>query len=501
MKSSPFIHKFKTRKYQYIYDVNTNHVVRVNEIVYDIIDYYGIMTLEDIIRKFGRTYDAEFIKQAYRSIQLAQQEGGLFSANRPERIKYPLDKHAIQAILDSELKQICLSVTEQCNLRCRYCIYGNSYPFRRNHRPRFMSFDTARKAIDYLLNHSTLKEEIFISFYGGEPLLCKELIKKCVHYAEDTGRTRTIRFNICTNGTLLDEAMIDFFIEHDFNITVSLDGPRFAHDSNRVFIDGTGTYDIVTHNLKKIHEKDPNYYAHNVSFNMVISPPFPVQVYDDFVCSSDLIEVGHYINLLKPLFKDTDYYTQFDSQDVNKGYDKLWEKYQQAAIKGLLNVTPSPKELLFVRAHYDPVMIKLCKRLLGRNIPSSYHPGGICIPGARRIFVTVDGRFFPCEKVNENVDQFCIGTCTTGVDVRKVLNLIDLYTTLNDNACATCWALRFCGICFAHCDRNGKLDPKGKFEACEAYRRAMHEALIRCYSILEENPNAFRFTQNIEYFE
>lgn len=499
--SSPFIHKFKTEKYRYIYDVNTNHVVQVDEVVYDIIDYYGVMTLEDIVHKFDETYDTELIKQAYRSIQLAQQEEGLFSNSRPERIEYPLDRQAIQAILDSEIGQICLSVTEQCNLRCRYCIYGDSYPFLRNHRPRFMTFDTARKAIDFLLNHSALRDEVFISFYGGEPLLCKELIRRCVHYAEDAAHTRFVKFNICTNGTLLDEAMIDFFIEHDFRITVSFDGPQFAHDRNRIFIDGTGTYDTVTHNLRKIREKDPYYYAHNVSFNMVTTPPFHAQVYDDFVCKSDLIEVSHYINLLEPSFKDTNYYTQFDSRDINKGYDKLYEKYRRAAVAGMLNAIPSTQELLFVRAPYDYAMIKLCKRQLRISIPSCYHPGGICIPGGKKLFVTVDGRFFPCEKVNETGDLFCIGTCTTGVDINRVANLIDQYTNLCDNACATCWALGLCGICFFYCDKNGKMDSERKYEACENHKRAMYRALIRCYSILEENSNAFLFAQNVEYFE
>ena len=83
--------------------------------------------------------------------------------------------------------------------------------------------------------HSVEKERVIIGFYGGEPLLEFELIKKCVKYARKELKGKQINFALTTNATLLNDEIINYFIEHSFIVTVSIDGPKEMHDDERRF--------------------------------------------------------------------------------------------------------------------------------------------------------------------------------------------------------------------------------------------------------------------------
>jgi uncharacterized protein len=80
--------------------------------------------------------------------------------------------------------------------------------------------------------------DLTIGFYGGEPLLNFETIKRIVSYAKELYQNWSLTFTMTTNATLLDQQMIDYIIEKDFLIYVSLDGPRENHDSKRLQVNG-----------------------------------------------------------------------------------------------------------------------------------------------------------------------------------------------------------------------------------------------------------------------
>ncbi len=144
---------------------------------------------------------------------------------------------------------ITLQVTQNCNLHCSYCAYSGNYE-NRSHKALNMDIETAKKGIDYLIEHSPDNEIVDIGFYGGEPLLTFNLIKECVAYAEKKAEGKNMMFNLTTNGTLIKPEMIDFFEKHNVSITISIDGPREIHDLNRKFAhSGTGSFDIMMKNL------------------------------------------------------------------------------------------------------------------------------------------------------------------------------------------------------------------------------------------------------------
>ena len=83
--------------------------------------------------------------------------------------------------------------------------------------------------------------------------MCFESIKWCVEYMLKNAIGKKISFTTTTNGSLLTEEIIDYIVEHDFRIMLSLDGPKSLHDANRVFADGQATYDVISSRLEYIH--------------------------------------------------------------------------------------------------------------------------------------------------------------------------------------------------------------------------------------------------------
>lgn len=110
-----------------------------------------------------------------------------------------------------------------------------------------------------------------IGFYGGEPLLQFDLMCRIIEYAEERMRGRPLTFNMTTNGSLLNNKIIEYLEAHKVRTLISLDGPKEINDKNRVFKNGSGTYETVINNIKHIKENHPSYF-NNVSINMVIDP-------------------------------------------------------------------------------------------------------------------------------------------------------------------------------------------------------------------------------------
>ena len=156
----------------------------------------------------------------------------------------------MESLYENNLNTIILQVTQNCNLRCQYCVYSGSY-INRVHNNKRMSVEVAKQAIDFLVKHSENSKEISIGFYGGEPLLEVPLIREVVDYAEGVFSGKKLLFNMTTNATLLNIETAKYLYEKKFNVTISLDGPKATHVSNRIFANSNkGTFDAVMQNLE-----------------------------------------------------------------------------------------------------------------------------------------------------------------------------------------------------------------------------------------------------------
>jgi len=153
---------------------------------------------------------------------------------------------------------VILFLTNQCNLRCRYC-----YAHSGEHHPRTMTWETAKSAIDYAWKDVKRHHlnEFTLGFHGGgEPTLNKEVLFRSVEYAESLAKADGIKLNVsgAFNGCWNDN-MREYFVEHFTEISISLDGLPEIQDSQRPGASGSGSFREVDRSLKRLDEAGIKY--------------------------------------------------------------------------------------------------------------------------------------------------------------------------------------------------------------------------------------------------
>lgn len=163
------------------------------------------------------------------------------------------NRYAVQELKGHVLSATSLHifvVTTACNLDCVYCQANNGSVCSN----LFMDEQTAEKSVDIAL--SSPERQLSFEFQGGEPLLNYKIIKHIVEYAEERKGDHEINYNIVTNLTLLEDEMIQFFKDHCFGISTSVDGSDMLHNKNRRFRDGSGSFEKVKDSVMSLREAD-----------------------------------------------------------------------------------------------------------------------------------------------------------------------------------------------------------------------------------------------------
>jgi uncharacterized protein len=156
-----------------------------------------------------------------------------------------------QALDPPPIHALALAVAQKCNLGCSYC-YAQQGAF--GGTAKNMTIDTANQAVDLLLAEAGDGGKAVLAFLGGEPLINRPAIQAVTRRAAGLARDRGIAlsFSITTNGTLLNASDAAFFETYGFAVTVSLDGPREAHDRSRPYKSGAGSFDRIMRNLQPL---------------------------------------------------------------------------------------------------------------------------------------------------------------------------------------------------------------------------------------------------------
>lgn len=246
----PFIKKFSDGGFYYVYDVNTNRIIEVEKPVYDIIDEYDDDNAGEIYAAYKGIYQISVLKHSIEEIKNAIMEQGLFSNFRPEKVALGArTSEEVKKLHENGLHQILLEITRECNHNCGYCSTSGKYA-NQGKSPNYMSEMTCRHAVDFFCERAFNSEKPFISFYGGEPLLRFDLIRNTVAYVNKRHGKNKFNFNLTTNGTRLNKKIMDFLIENDIRLMVSLDGPQKINDRYRRFKNGKGTFNRIMKNLE-----------------------------------------------------------------------------------------------------------------------------------------------------------------------------------------------------------------------------------------------------------
>lgn len=485
-KMYPFVYKFETNDNQYVYDVFSNKIISVGRIIYDIIDCFCENNEVELINKFSDKYEKHELQNAIDSIRTFKNNTDLFKESRPKGKVYNPEIFEIEALNISSMNVLTLGITEECNFRCSYCIYNGDNPNRRSHNKNEMSLSTALKAVDYFKEH--VDESFYvqgIGFYGGEPLLMFPLIKEVTNYAKSILNPKKLSFSITTNATLLNNEIIDFFVENNFLVLISLDGPKEYHDDKRKFENGNPTWQKIMNNLEKIKNKYPDYYSDFVMLSAVISPLADYKYLNDFFSNLGLKVRSGIVDQL-----NNDDFEKLRTGFTN--FNEIAEIFKLEVINGTIN---NSNQNFFVHDVFQSTIRRIHNRnQVFQDLDHSFKHG-LCTPGTRRIFVDTSGKLFPCEKI-DGMEELCIGDIDHGVDVKRVKNLFQKIDNVIKDDCTKCWLIRFCPMCIMHTLDKGNFDRVRFKNNCEIWSNQYKNILKLYCSILEINENAFSYLED-----
>ena len=254
------IHQYKNNGYNIVLDVNSGSIHVVDDVVYDVlslmdeenVDRYGeaeFSRIADVILKndYKEEVTKEDLKDVFSDLQELEENGTLFTKDVYKEGVIDFKKR------QTVVKALCLHIAHDCNLACRYCFAGEGeYQGDRS----LMSYEVGKKALDFLVANSGSRRNLEVDFFGGEPLLNFDVVKKLVAYGREIEKEKDkhFRFTLTTNGVLLNDDIIEFANQEMDNIVLSIDGRKEVHNHMRPFKNGTGSYDFIIDKFKKVAE-------------------------------------------------------------------------------------------------------------------------------------------------------------------------------------------------------------------------------------------------------
>lgn len=462
----------------FVFDTYGNKIKKISKNCFEYLYKFSQEKI-NFFREVELVEDEEF--KAFYKESLEQ---GFFEKFHIEKLQHPMTE-LLEDVLDANIESINLQVTQNCNLRCDYCPYTGNYYNNRKHSNKRMSYELAKKGIDFLYNHSMNCDVINVAFYGGEPLLEFDLIKRCIEYTREMFGLKKLVFSLTTNAVLLTDEIMKFFCENDVLLTISLDGPQSIHDKSRVFVNGGGSFEIIYKKLSYFKENYSEYFNHNVMFNAVSAQNEGVIDIDRFFTDDPLFKKCE----VATTFYSTNYISnelQFDKEVDRFVQHMEFEKYK-CFLNKMKRIKTFPTR---IQINSFEEIIKTGKNLKAfMGIPKIFHPAGPCVPGRKKLFMNVDGNFYPCERIDETSPCSIIGNINDGLSLdicEKLLNI----GKITEEKCKSCWAIAHCKFCFIQADNGGELSAKSRLDNCGNLQDSIIDT-FKDICVLEKNGYQF----------
>ena len=442
------VHQYKNNGYNIVLDVNSGCVHVVDDMVYDIIEAYKNDNLDSVRDELVSRYGESEVSEGIQEVDTLIKDGALFTKDQYK--DYIIDFKKRQTVV----KALCLHIAHDCNLACNYCFAGKGeYQGERE----LMSFEVGKKALDFLIANSGKRRNLEVDFFGGEPLMNFEVVKKLVAYGREQEKIhdKHFRFTLTTNGILIDDDVIEFANKEMDNVVLSIDGRKCVNDAMRPTRNGKGSYDIIMPKFKKFAEsrnQDKYYVRGTFTHNNL-----------DF------------------------------AEDVKHLADEGFEQISMEPVVSL------PEEPYAIREEDVPIICeeydKLAKFIIERRKEGKWFnffhfmidlSGGPCVAkrlsgcgsGTEYLAVTPTGDLYPCHQfVGE--DDFKLGDVFNGI---KNTELVDCFKTCNVYAkdkCKDCFARFYCsGGCAANAYKfHGNINDAYDI-GCELQRKRVECAIM-----------------------
>jgi|LSQX01.3.fsa_nt_gb uncharacterized protein len=447
--------------------------------------------IPEMIKLGNKKYSKEEISYYYSKYMFLKDHGLINILKGPGERKFSgfITEDDIKWRL-ANLPQLVFEVTDMCNLKCKYCGYGELY---NNHGVRGknkMTFKTAKLILDYLFNlwqsefDSSYRRNLTLGFYGGEPLLNIKLIKKIIKYIELLKPPMVnFTFSITTNGMLLDKNM-DYLVSKNFMVLISLDGNEI-NNCYRIKHDSTNSFEQVYHNIKLLQQKYPGYFDSMCSLVSVLHNRNSVSDIRNFI----LNEFGKIPTILEVSSLGIDPKMQ---EEFNRIYRNQIEDIKEA--KDCSDLTSSLEifnPYFLGAADFVQHLVRNCFRrysdLIEKEENRIYVPTGTCIPFERKMFITVSGEILTCERIGNKSILGRVLENKVELDLKGIsLRYNNLYKTIRKQ-CQYCHNYLSCTKClFRLTNFEEKLD-------CDQFQNIeqMKEYCGYNISFFESNPEAY----------
>ena len=384
---------------------------------------------------------------------------GFLRGDKVKKTEHPMSPY-VKNIITKRLSSLVLQVTQNCNLRCSYCVYSGKYK-NRVHSNKRMTKKMAFKAIDFLKSCSVDSEKVDIAFYGGEPLLEINLIKECIGYAEKIMKDKEIHFNMTSNATLLTLELYEYFRKHNVTVTISLDGPKEIHDINRRYAKNDEGSHIRTFGiLQEIYESYPEDIDNHVIINTVADQGKSFRDINNFFMEH---EVFKKVQVTFSMINDS-----FSLEGEKNVSNTFLEEYRYEMFKMYLKIfgrLDSKYISPLLQTNETINGIRRIDRRIRSRISEISHHAGPCIPGHKSLFVNVNGEFYPCERVPEGYDLYKIGDINEGFYMDNIIRMLNIEKCMS-KTCRSCWAYEYCTMCIANSNCLNSLDEDSISNKC-----------------------------------
>lgn len=420
------IHQYKNNGYNIVMDVCSGAIHVVDDITYDVIAAYEEnnnknreTTLEGLHVSLP-AYSVEDLKEALEEVEDLKEQGELFAEDVYKEFVMDFKKRK------TVVKALCLHIAHDCNLGCRYCFAEEG----EYHGDRsLMSYEVGKQALDFLVANSGNRRNLEVDFFGGEPTMNFDVVRKLVAYGRSLEEpyNKNFRFTLTTNGILLNDEIMEFANREMANVVLSIDGRKSVNDYMRPTRNGKSTYDIIVPKFQKFAElrNQTNYYVrgtfthHNLDFS------------EDVLHLADL---GFKQISVEPVVAPPEepYAIQeTDLPQLMEEYDKLAKKMVRREKEGngfnffhfMIDLTQGPC---------------VAKRLSG------------CGSGTEYLAVTPWGDLYPCHQF-VGQEQFKLGNVYDGIQAEEIRDEFKLCNVYAKEKCRNCFARFYCsGGCAAN---------------------------------------------------
>ena len=415
-------HLFRQNGLHFAYHVGAGRCVRVTPEAYEMLELRQALPATEAETEFRRRHaDAGSVLSDVAALEA----DGFFDEVDPALPDDGEFKAALEKRLSSPCNNLVLSVSSGCNLACRYCYCGVC----RDEIPNqgLMPEETAMRAVDGLFAAADPKSNVRVTFFGGEPLLNKPVVKKVVAECNARAAERGVKasYSITTNATLVDDETAAMIAENNFGLMVSLDGPKALHDSQCPTRDGRGSFDAAAAGIRALMAR-----CDKITVRCTMAHPAPdamalIRFFADFGFSRVVLGKVH-----NPAFPSPCDFTAEDDRAFKRQMEEdvlPWMVAErEAGREPIYNPFDDIGNFLGEKEHAEKIDAMRC---------------GAC-HGA--MAVGPDGTLYPCHRF-VGMEAWALGKLESGPDRARCEKFWNGYRACMKETCGACWASRICG--------------------------------------------------------